>query len=325
MTESPLVSVIMPAFNAERYIAQAIKSICNQTYTNWELLICDDASFDGTEETARQFSSSDSRVVVFKNLTNEKPLRVRNALLEIAKGEFLTFQDADDFSHPERLEKLVEEFERNPRLGLLSSQVGYVDAEGKHLRISKKPTTYDSVIREMYSGNVVGGAIMMVKRAALDLVGGQFRPYLDGLSYQDYDLSLLISERFEAYALSEVLYYYRQHPASGSKVVSIDRILAKDLVIHLANQRRERGTDDVMDGKLDKVQAKMDELRSPYRNDPSLVYREYAAQFMYNRMFGPAIATAFLGVRKCPGALVNWRTLQYCLRKSVTSSFSNGY
>src|SRR5690606_14565823 len=127
--------------------------------------------------------------------------------------------------------------------------------------------------------NVVGGSVMMIKKEALQLVGGKFREYFDGLSYQDYDLSLLIAEKFEAYSLPQTLYYYRQHASSSSKRISVDRIIAKEIVSHLAKQRRDTGQDDLMRNHPELVDAYFEILRKPYKADPSLVYREFAAGY----------------------------------------------
>ncbi|HEX7016454.1 MAG TPA: glycosyltransferase [Cyclobacteriaceae bacterium] len=313
----PRVSVIMPAFNCERYVARAITSILNQTYAPWELLICDDASRDNTLSIVKKLSAEDVRIRVYANQENLGELRTRNRLLELAKGELITFQDADDYSDDRRLELMVAEFSRNERLGLLASQVAYIDDAERIMRISKKPLTYDKVLSSITERNVVGGAIMMIRRTALESVGGKYRKYLDRLPYLDYDLSLLIAERYEAYALPEVLYYYRQHPASSSKIVSVDRIITEEVVKHLARQRRDSGQDDLMCNRLDLVQEYFEELRKPYEADPSRVYREFAASFMFSRLFGRAIKTAWLGVLSRPGYLVNWRTLQYCIRVSL--------
>lgn len=317
MEVSPLVSVILPAFNAQAFINESIQSILNQTYRNWELLICDDGSTDKTFDILQKYRNFDPRVRIFRNATNLKLLKTRNRLLEIATGDLITFQDADDYSDAFRFEKMVQEFRRNPHLGLLSSQVGYVDSRGDLIRLSCKPTNYKTVIQQMYTDNVVGGSMMMVKRESLQSVGGKFRSYFDGMSYQDYDLSVLLAERFESYCLPDVLYYYRQHGASNSKIISADRLLAKEIVIHLAHQRRVRGSDDLLDGYPEKVDTQLDLLREPYRKDASLVFRKFAEGFMYSRLYGKAICASWQAVLKGPANRLNWGTLQYCMRMAM--------
>lgn len=313
-----LVTIVMPAYNCEKYIAEAITSILSQTYENWELLICDDGSTDNTYAIIKEFTAYEQRITVLSNETNLKELRTRNRLLGVASGDLITFQDADDYSDPARLELMVAEFIRNRTLGLLVCQVAYISETGKIRRTSSKPLSYKEVLERMYEQNVVGGAIMMIRKSALEAVGGKFREYFDGLSYLDYDLSLLVAEKFEAYSLPQVLYYYRQHGEASTKRASIDRFLAKEIVIHLARQRRETGKDDLMNGRPDLVDAYFEKLREPYRTDPSRIYREYAAINMYNDLHTKAIGISWKAILAAPLKIVNWRTLQYCLRVSFS-------
>lgn len=319
----PRVSVIMPVFNCEVYLAQAVSSITNQTYSDWELLICDDASTDNSLAVIKEYAERDSRISIHSNPSNLGELQTRNKLLGLTRGGLITFQDADDYSDPRRLELMVSEFSRNPRLGLLASQVAYVSETGRKLRVSKKPLSYPDVLSTIWEHNVVGGAIMMIRKDALESVGGKYREYFDRLAYFDYDLSWLVAERYEAYALPEVLYYYRQHSASLSKRVETDRILAENIVKHLAQQRRESGQDDLMRNRPDLVDAYFEKLRQPYKADPTLVYREFASGFMYNELFTSAIKSAFKAVLIQPGNFINWRTLQYCLRVSLIKWLSS--
>jgi len=280
-------------------------------------LICDDASTDSTRTIIDEIANRDSRIIVSHNSQNEKLLKVRNRLLRLAKGELITFQDADDYSHPTRIEKMVDEFQSNKKLGLLASQVFYVDSNERILRKSNKPTNYIDTLKLIYKKNVVGGSIMMITREALNSVGGKFREYFDGLSNQDYDLSFLIVEKFEAYSLNEALYFYRQHDSSNSKLVDIDRILAPEIVKYLANQRKYRKSDDLIDGNFYLVHSFFDKIRLPYKLEPSKIYQEYAENFMYNNLYLKAIETSFEGLKVEPFKLKNWRTLQYCLRVTI--------
>jgi len=313
---NPLVSVLMPAFNSAEYVSKAIQSIIDQSYTNWELLVCDDASTDDTRGIIDSYAAKDKRIIASHNDKNKKLLKTRNRLLLLCKGDLITFQDADDYSHPERLSIMVQQFLKKPNLGLLSNQIAYIDATGKVLGKSNRPTSYNSILEKIYSENVMGGSYMMIKKEVLKKVGGKFRNYFDGLSNQDYDLSFLIAQKFECYCLPDTLYYYRQHDSSASKNISVDRLLAKEVVIHLGKQRRDRGYDDIQTGNPEKVDEYFDILRKPYKEDKSLIYREYAANYMYNRMYRKAIITSFKSIQEGPVNIINWRTLFYCLRES---------
>lgn len=103
--EEALVSVIMPAYNAEKYIEEAISSVVSQTYKNWELLILDDCSSDRTGEIAELFEKADPRIHLFRNSQNLGAARTRNRGLDLARGEWIALLDCDDVWHEEKLEK----------------------------------------------------------------------------------------------------------------------------------------------------------------------------------------------------------------------------
>lgn len=108
----PLVSIVMSAFDAEATIGHAVDSLLRQTYRNLELLICDDGSRDGTLETLRRRYRGHPRVRLFRSERNQGPYNVRNALLQRARGQFLTFHDADDVALPTRVEAQVRAMQR---------------------------------------------------------------------------------------------------------------------------------------------------------------------------------------------------------------------
>lgn len=322
--DATLISVIMSVYNCEQYLHEAIESVRNQSYGHWELLACDDGSTDSTLAILKAYASKDPRVKVYQNRSRLKQLRTRNRLMRLAKGDFITFQDGDDYSDRYRFEKMLRTFEEDPAVALLSSQIGFINSRGSLIGISSRPTDYGAIMDLIYDENVIGGSMVMIRRAPLDAVGGNFRQYFDGLSYQDYDLSLLIAEKFKVHCLDEVLYFYRQHGESNSKVVHPDRLIAKQIVTHLAKQRRQNGTDDLMNGRQDRVDALFSDLRKPYVDDPSLVFRQYAGSFMYSKLYRRAIMTSLNGILRRPLSWVNWRTLQYCIRQSILSKISNG-
>ena len=115
-TESgPLVSIIVPVFNAGEQVLVAINSLRAQTYTNIEIIIIDDASTDDTPQVLRQVSSLDPRVIVRRSEVNGGAYLSRNSGVRLAKGEFITVHDSDDWSHPQKIEKQVESLLSNPK------------------------------------------------------------------------------------------------------------------------------------------------------------------------------------------------------------------
>ena len=106
----PMVSVIMPVFNAGdgSELEQAIQSILQQTFTDFELIICDDASTDNTWEHLQKWAAMDSRIVLLQNAVNQKAGAARNCCINQSQGRFIAFMDADDISAPNRLQTQLE-------------------------------------------------------------------------------------------------------------------------------------------------------------------------------------------------------------------------
>src|ERR1700752_3454291 len=126
-----LVSVIMPAYNCEKYVKKAIDSILNQTYSNFELLIADDCSKDSTKNIIDSYT--DNRIKRFHNETNMGYLQASNKLFKECEGDFITFQDADDYSAPNRLELLISFLEKNSSYSCVGSNVIKVDDSDNEL------------------------------------------------------------------------------------------------------------------------------------------------------------------------------------------------
>jgi glycosyltransferase involved in cell wall biosynthesis len=117
MTEMPLVSVLMTAYNREKYLAFAIESVLASTYRNWELIIVDDVSKDRTFEVASSYAEKDGRIRAFRNEKNLGDYGNRNQAAGHARGKYLKYVDADDYIYPWGLETLVRLMEENPGAG----------------------------------------------------------------------------------------------------------------------------------------------------------------------------------------------------------------
>lgn len=159
-----LVSVIMPTYNCSRFIAESIRSVLSQTYTNWELLIVDDCSTDNTAEIVNAFT--DSRIRYMQNEKNEGAALTRNKALRAAKGRYIAFLDADDLWAPEKLEKQIVFMQQN---GYAFTYHAYseIDEEGKPLGVyvsgKKHVRPFDmyaccwpGCLSVMYDANAVG-------------------------------------------------------------------------------------------------------------------------------------------------------------------------
>lgn len=154
----PLISIITPIYNSEKFLEAAITSVQHQTYSNWELILVDDASTDGSENIAREFYLEDSRIIYEKLSVNCGPAVSRNRAIELAKGEYIAFLDSDDFWAPDKLEIQLDFMQRKDCDVSFSSYL-LVDEGGNSLgrRVVAMPTlSYEKQLRNNYIGNLTG-------------------------------------------------------------------------------------------------------------------------------------------------------------------------
>ncbi|MBZ4035794.1 glycosyltransferase [Flavobacterium sp. 17A] len=151
-----LVSIIVPTYNTEKFIRQTIESVQNQTYTNWEMILADDASTDRTVAIIEEFAKKDSRIKLFKLPENRGNGFARNSALEKATGKYIAYLDADDLWHPEKLKKQIQFLKAN-NLHFTFSFYDSIDEEGNDLnrRVeSPNPLTYKQLFFCNYVGNL---------------------------------------------------------------------------------------------------------------------------------------------------------------------------
>ena len=115
------ISIIMPVYNSEKYVSEAIESVCNQSYKNWELLIVNDGSVDLSAEIIGNYAKKDTRITVFHK-QNEGVSIARNYALDKISGEYVTFIDSDDVYHVDRLKKMVQVFEKHGNCDIVFSR-----------------------------------------------------------------------------------------------------------------------------------------------------------------------------------------------------------
>lgn len=133
-----MVSIIMPCYNCEDFIGDAIRSVVEQTYSNWELLVCDDGSSDLSLQVAREFSDKDNRITVLQNKYAKGAAGARNTCLSVARGRYIAFLDADDIWLPEKLEKQLN-FMQKTKSEFSFSYCETIDESGRLLGVNKTP------------------------------------------------------------------------------------------------------------------------------------------------------------------------------------------
>lgn len=215
MTEG-LVSIIMPSWNTEQFIGESIRSVLNQTYKNWELLIVDDCSSDNTDEIVASFS--DPRIKYIKARKNKGAALARNKALRIAKGEWIAFLDSDDLWMPDKLEKQLEFMLSN---GYVFSYHEFerIDEEGNPLHVYVSgPDVVDK--RKMYNYDYIGQLTMMYSAKHFGLI--QIK---DIKKNNDYAIRLVLYKKpgTRCYLLKNNLAKYRVRKRS----ISHDKLTRK--------------------------------------------------------------------------------------------------
>lgn len=208
MNSQALVSVLMPAYNAEGFIAEAIQSIINQDHQKWELLILDDASTDSTKEVI--YSFKDERIKVFSNEKNLGYLRSCNRLFELAKGDFITFLDADDTCLSNRLSACLQLFEDKPKVDFLTTDHIKFSSIDRH--VHEQEVDHDRYSTDPTYSPILCCATIFVRSELLKQVGGYHR-FFDGLGGEDYQLLFKLALNGNGKHLKQPLYEYRQHDA----------------------------------------------------------------------------------------------------------------
>ncbi|QAA83233.1 glycosyltransferase family 2 protein [Aequorivita sp. H23M31] len=156
--EIPLVSIVTPVYNSEKFLEAALTSVQNQTYSNWELILIDDGSTDSSESIAREFYLEDSRIIFEKLPLNKGAAIARNRAIDLAKGDFIAFLDSDDFWAPDKLEIQLG-FMQKKKCDVSFSNYLLIDEDGNSLkrRIVAMPVlTYKTQLRNNYIGNLTG-------------------------------------------------------------------------------------------------------------------------------------------------------------------------
>jgi len=206
----PKVSVIMSVYNGEKYLKEAIESILNQTFRDFEFIIVDDGSTDKTPEILNEYAKKDKRIKIITNPKNIGLTKSLNKALKIAKGEYIARMDADDISLPERLKKQVNFLTNYPNFGLVGCNVIVIDEKGNFVKNVTLPESLNSALRKR--NRLVHGSVMF-RKSLVKKIGG----YNEKIFYaQDYEMFLRFSKISEIGRINEFLYKLRVHKSSLS-------------------------------------------------------------------------------------------------------------
>jgi glycosyltransferase involved in cell wall biosynthesis len=209
----PKVTVIIPAYNAMKYLPETLESVQKQTLTDFEALIINDGSSDGIVEWATQITDPRVRLI---SQENQGTAAARNHGIVESKGEYIAFLDADDIWEPTKLEKQAQCLDNNPLVGLVDTWTAFIDENSKPTGLVMRNDTEGDVYKkvvESCDSPVCCGSSPMIRRSCFDTLG-----LFDRDSYiEDVDMWIRIATRYHYGVVKEPLVKYRMHPNNKSK------------------------------------------------------------------------------------------------------------
>jgi glycosyltransferase involved in cell wall biosynthesis len=242
--DRPMISVVMTAYNEEKYIAEAIDSILNQTYPDFEFIIVNDGSTDRTEEII--LSYKDPRIVYIKNTQNLKLIASLNKGLDAAKGKYVARMDSDDISMPDRFEKQVQFMENHPEIGISGAQLVVFGSEDGAMNY---PLEHEDLLLRLFITSCYPNNLVMFRREIMEKHHLRFpEGYLHTEDFKFWTQWLQLTKGAN---LPDYLAKYRFHPASVSHLYKSvqretrNRVRAEYLaeIFKLAEAEKQMATD----------------------------------------------------------------------------------
>ncbi len=208
MSAVPLVSVVMSVYNGRPYMRAAVQSMLKQTLQDFELIIVNDGSTDGSGEVLNQLSESEDRIRVFHQ-ENRGLAAALNRGIKNARGKYIARMDADDVSRPHRFERQIKALRGNPERAVVGAQVAFIDEEGDQIAGStSNPTTPVHLAWRLLFRNRIFHPTWMAVKEKLEAAGGYNEAYETA---QDYELITRLSRRYSVSNVDDVLVYMRRH------------------------------------------------------------------------------------------------------------------
>ena len=312
---APLVSVLMCTYNGIEFLAEAVSDILSQSYSNLELIICDDGSTDGTREWLREMVT-DPRARIYNQPSNLGYVANKNFALAQAQGTFITQMDQDDRCPHNRIEVMVRAAEESGE-AIIGSAFDRLLASGER----KEGDDLASDIT-IHTPPAVGETYpfwfpsLLIRRDVFDVVG-PWDEYFAGIFGDDMYWTVRANERFPIRCLRDHLYAYRDAPTSITKTMDRPRkLVAPGLLERLLQQRRETGTDSLEQGKFAQLEAVEQSLLQDKRY-VSEQLRGFAAVAIDHERFDEAGRMLVRAISLTPWRAQPYRTALYLVRAKL--------
>jgi glycosyltransferase involved in cell wall biosynthesis len=309
---TPLVSVLMPAYNCEAYVLEAVSSMLTQTFSDYELLVIDDGSTDSTKKLLE--SVDDPRLRLVSNEHNIGLIGTLNRGLELAVGRYIARMDADDISAPERLEKQVRFLEAHPEIHILGSMVNLINEHGKAFgAITGYPKDADEIHRYLLRECCLIHPSVMFRRDTVLGAGG----YSDSARHaEDYDLWLRLSDHHKIANLPDKLVSYRMH----RNQVSIRNLTTQHHVAQscrMAALKRRFTLGEAVNDVVQVVHAGLWRRLSAAECTLGRDYLNWARIYRWMKHSDMALRLALTAVLRSPFSGTAWNTLMICSFESI--------
>lgn len=218
--EIPLVSVVLPCYNAERYLAEAVVSIIDQTYKHLEIIIIDDCSVDRSPEILQSFAAKDNRISLYRNDTNIKLVATLNKGCRLAKGKYIVRMDADDVATPDRIEKQVRYMEAHPEIGI--SGTGILQfGQGEKEAVMYHPEANDILQAKLFTSTIFFHPTVIIRRSLIQDTALSYNN--EYYRAEDWALWVEMAHRTKVGNLKDALLKYRIVPESETRLAEADK------------------------------------------------------------------------------------------------------
>jgi len=298
---TPTISVVIPVYNAARYLESALASVRAQTFADFEIIAVDDGSTDASKALLDRIATADTRLRVISR-PNTGIVGALNDGLAAARGEFIARMDADDICMPERFEKQIAYLRAHPDCVCVGSTFLYIDAAGYSIKECARPTDHATIERELLSGN--GGIIIhpaaLFRRAAIEQAG-RYRERAQWV--EDFDLYLRLARLGTLANLPDVLFHYRFHEQSVNFTHNQGRHARKLDALSDAHAARQL--------PFNRAEAPPPDFISAISADN---LRDFAITSLRYGKNGRPWYYVFRALCTEPNSIASWRTLTYVLK-----------
>jgi len=310
MNDFPLISVLIPIYNVDPFVYDAIDSICNQTYTNLEIIVVDDCSTDKTYEIVEQMMKNDYRIKLFRNPQNFKIAATLNYALSQATGKYIARMDGDDFSKPTKIEKQYNFLLNHPEYALVGTNYIFEDESGHEISRTHYLNNFSKIKKLIRYESPVAHIWLTTKKIYDEI--GEYR--MAGV--EDYDFLLrIVSRGYKITNLKEHLYKVKQRNGNSNMTIGLPQRKAIDYALKLHKERCSKKNDSFSISNFNDAVTVSEDKRIKFQKSS-----EYFNLFLKYRKtsFFNSLHFLLLSIYKSPNA-----QLKYLYRRLILKIMKN--